>query len=563
MTGYWDRIACARTTRRRLLAGAGVAISAAGAWALVACGGSTRGGTTPTPAATGSSQPEIVNPASPPRRGGRLVTANSATFGTWDPHLGIAVASAYFPRVYNVLLNQSATRPEFIFMDLAESYETPDPQTYIFHIRSGVKIAPNDLGVPERDLDAEDARISLERIRTDPTTTGYSFASAHIESLTASGSTLTVKTPGPYAWLINRIGLFTSCIAPRELLAGALSRLNDRAAGAGPFRLISSVESEVAKLDANPNYYRRDERNGGAQIPYVDGLEVRVVFERATQRVAFESGQTQLYWPANLREAQTLQDVVLTHDPAFNYISFTMNPRRPPFTDPRVRRAVSRAIDRSVYADRVYGGDAKPDGIVSWPLGAYALTPDELTQTYQPFDLDEARALANRAGGITLKMMYPANTTIQEHGDHLPIFIDQMRAAGIEVEPRPLDFGKWIDDYHALNYDCSLALNQIYETPELPLAFHTTGGPFGDHSYVQGIGDAEIDAAVGKANETLNLQERIAAVHDAQKAIYAKDPMMLPLVSPVNHFAWNKRVKDIPAGIGTSAYLVNTFWIDT
>jgi hypothetical protein len=58
-------------------------------------------------------------PAGPPRRGGRLVTAVSASLGSFDPHTGIAVASAYFPRLYNVLVNQSATKPEFLYFDLA------------------------------------------------------------------------------------------------------------------------------------------------------------------------------------------------------------------------------------------------------------------------------------------------------------------------------------------------------------------------------------------------------------------------------------------------------------
>ena len=55
-----------------------------------------------------------------------------------------------------MLLNQSPTKPEFVFLDLAQSYELPDESTYIFTMRPGVKVTPNDLGVPERDLDAED-----------------------------------------------------------------------------------------------------------------------------------------------------------------------------------------------------------------------------------------------------------------------------------------------------------------------------------------------------------------------------------------------------------------------
>ncbi len=562
MATYWDRYTNARVTRRAWLRGTATVAAATGAAALAGCGKSGMPHEpTARPASSRADQPDILNPGGPARRGGTLVTANSASFGTFDPHLGVAVASAYFPRVYNVLLNQSATKPEFLYFDLAQSYEVPDDSTYVLTIRPGVKVAPNSLGVPERDLDAEDVKANLERLMTDAATNQYGFAHQYIESVTTQGSTVTVRTKGPYAWFINRVGLFFNCIAPRELFTGDLKRLSDNTAGAGPYRLTSVTEGERAQFARNPNYYRKDAATG-AQLPYVDALDVRVVFDRAAQRTAFLSGQIQAYMVGTGAEARSLGEMPVARDPAFAFLSVTMNPQRKPFDDPRVRRAVSRAIDRRDYVRLVYDGDAQPNGLVHWPLGSYALPAQELEAKYQPFDLADARALVNAAGGIKFKMMFPSTTSIQEHGQHLPIFIEQMRAAGIEIEQDGQDFGSWIDNYHGLKYDASLALNQIYETPELPLAFHTTGGPFGDKSYIQGIGDAEIDAAVATANRTLSLDTRRGAVHAAQRVIYGKDPAFLPLVSPYIYMVYSKVVKNIPAGVGTTNYLLNDYWMD-
>jgi peptide/nickel transport system substrate-binding protein len=239
-----------------------------------------------------------------------------------------------------------------------------------------------------------------------------------------------------------------------------------------------------------------------------------------------------------------------------------MNPKKAPFVDERVRRAIARAINRQQFVDLVYGGDAQANGLVHWPVGSYALTPEELETTYQPFDVAEAKQLVEAVGGITIKMMYPSNTSIQEHGSHLSIFIEQMRVAGIEIDQQPQEFSNWVTNYHDLAYDSSLALNQVYETPELPLLFHTTNGPFGDKTYIQGLGDAEIDAAVAKANTSLDPDVRKQNVHDAQRLIYEKDPMYLPLASPFVYIAYSKRLRNIPTGVGTTAYSLSSYWLD-
>ena len=545
-----------------MLALMGASAGAIGIASLTGCSGGRSASGTPTAAPAGAAdEPDILNAGGEPQYGGRLATSEAADFGTFDPHTGIALASVYFPRLYNVLVNQSPTKAEFMYFDLASKLETPDPQTFVFTIRPGVKIGPNDLGVPERDLDGEDVRASIERIQQTPEASSYAFAKDYIESVTPAGDTVTIKTTRPYAWFLNRIGHFFNTILPRELLAD-VSVLNDQAAGAGPYRLVSLTEGQIAKFDRNPNYYRKDE--AGRQLPFLDGIDQSVILDRAAARSAFISEQLHRYVPADAVEARGLSsNYVIQRDPNFSYVAFTMNPRKKPFDDARVRRAFSRAINRAQYIDIVYSGDAKADGLVHWPVGEYALDPDELATMYQPFDLADAKQLVDQVGGIKVKMMYPADTLLEQHDKHFPIFTSQMKDAGIELDLDPQPLSAWIDNYTKLNYDCSLALNQFYETAEIPLNFHTTAGPLGDGGYVVGLGDPEIEAAVKKSRETLDVQARIAAVHDAQKIIYAKDPMMLPIVSPYQYAAFAPTVHDIPSGVGTTQLFLNNQWMET
>lgn len=563
MSDYWQRFADMRRSRRSFLRAAGAAAAAGAVIPIVGCNGgstkSTAGGQITPVAMTSTDKPEILNGGGTPRRGGVFRIADAAGFGTFDPHLGIALATAYFPRLYNVLVNQSAAKPGFMFFDLASSLEQPDSQTFAFKIRPGVKIAPNNMGVPERDLDAEDVKVNIERIQNTASANSYAFMHDYIASVTAAADTVTIKTTRPYAWFLNRIGLFTSTLVPRELLAGDLSKLSDNAAGAGPYRMTALNEGQGAKFERNPNYYRKDA--AGRQLPYVDGIDAGIILDKTAGRAAFVSGQMHRYTPSGAGEANTLaNDYIIQRDPNFSFNAFTMNFNRPPFEDPRVRLAFSRAINRADFVNVVYAGEARADGLVHWSVGDYALGEADLAR-YQPYDLEEARRLVAQVGGIKVRMMYPESTLL-EHNLHLPIFLRQMRDAGIQIDEDVQPLTTWIENYRNLNYQCSLALNQLYETAEIPLNFHTTAGPLGDGSYVNGMGDPEIEAAVKKSRETIDLNERIQAVHDAQKLIYGKTPGFLPLVTPFSYQAYQKSVRDIPAGVGTTSYLLNTFWLD-
>ncbi|MCH7699815.1 MAG: ABC transporter substrate-binding protein, partial [Chloroflexi bacterium] len=459
---YWNRLQHQRISRRRLLAATGV--GAAGLAIAAACGS---GSDTETPATTASS-PGV------PKYGGRFKNATSAVIDTLDPHLSIAAGTAFFPRIYNLLVARSPVDPEFFYYDLATKFEQPDETTWIFSLRPGVKIAPNELGVPERDMDAVDLFESFERIKSLPESTAAGFVKNWFESHEASadGMTYTITTPSPYAWFFFNLGMFTSMTPPRELLEGDVERLRTSGVGGGAFSVQPGgyTEGERLVMNKNPNYYRTDPTNNDAQLPYIDGMDLSIIPDRAGLRTAFLSAQTHTYMPESAAEADELTsgyDVyVASQEPVFWFVSITMNVEQPPFDNPDVRRAVMHSINRQQYIELIYGGGAQANGIVHWPTGAYALPPEELDEL-QKFDPELSKQLLTEAGfdlPLKVKVIFPSGIEIQELDSHIPIFLEHMRAAGFEVEQDPLDLGTWVDRYTDKNYRMRLSLNQIYET---------------------------------------------------------------------------------------------------
>ncbi len=580
-SSYWNKITHQRISRRRAIQRAGMAGGAVGAIWMVGCGSDDENGDPPangtapaggnTPTAGGEPAADGVvylNQKNPPVAGGRYVTSTGADFGTWDAHVSVAAAANYFPRIYNLLVNQSQVNPEFFYQDLAESQVAEDDGlTWNFKIRPGVMIGPNDLGIEERAMTAEDAAATYQRIKDEPMA-GNGAIKPFLDTITASGDTLTMKTTTPYAWFLYRCGIFTSTIPPKELVdnAAGIELMRTKSAGAGPFRLSSSTEGEVATLDKNPSYYRKDELNNDAQLPYWDGIDLRVIRDITTVATAFKDGQISVYGAQSKADADTFlgdSKYFVAKDPATTFIAVAMNPEKSPFEDIRVRQAIGFAINRQQFVDLVYEGDAEANGLVHWPTGEYAFRGDELAEI-QKFDIAEAKKLVEAVGGITIKMMYPASSSIQQHDKHLPIFLKQMEDAGINIQQDPQDFGTWYSNYQTLNYDMSLSLNQSYENPEVPLDAHAALGPLADRSFFIGLNDPEIEAAIQKTKATFDLEERVQAVRDAQTLIYSKGPTWLPLVTPFGYTVYSTKVHNIPSGLGpaTGGLVSSSAWIE-
>lgn len=561
---YWSRFQRRQISRRRMLIA--TQSGAIGLALAAACGGGTNNG--------GGDARTIPSGATPdrtavPKRGGTHLSSVQGDWGTVDPVTSVGNATGILPRMYNTLFSRSNANPDVMFMDMAESLEQTDGETYVFSMRPGVKIAPNSLGVPERDMDVADLTSWFERIRADKDALARAFTEPFLASAEPTGANaFTMKTKGPYAYFLSRLGrALGGTVPPREFYQQGIS-LKAQGVGGGPFVLDLYEESGNVTLVRNPNYYRRDEATG-EQLPYVDRIEVSRITDRQARRAAFIDKQIFTYDASTYDEANELTgrgDISVGRNPAFTFISFTMNPTRDPWKDDRIRKAALYALDRKQFIDLIVGeGEGKADGLVHWPTGPFAFNEDELEQ-YQPYDPQRSRELIRAATGqdtIKIKVTYPISD-IEFHDQHLPIFLRQMKEAGFDIDEQPNDFAAWLGDYTEVNYDASLSLNQIYETPEIALDWHASKGPQGDGNFAIGVGALypEIDEAILESKRAPNTEEHIKRVRDAQALIYQKGPAFLPIFSWYTYSLYWNFVKNIPQGLGDTGTFMNDWWLD-
>ena len=559
---YWlRRLETGRVNRRRFVGGTAVAGVGAAGLALVGCGGDdSSGSNSNSTSAAGGASPGAgqATATASPKTGGTYTTAFTGPFAGADPHNSVYGGAGIVPIVYNYLFrNLLAIAPERgIIYDLAQSHEIQaDKTTIVFKLRPDVKITPNSQNIPERALDSGDVLASWQRIANPKSgSNAFFFTNNWVDKMDApDAQTFRMMLKSPYAWAEATIGNnLYGAIVPKEELASA--DLKTKPVGAGPFKLSELVEGDHAKMDRNPNYYKKGQ-------PYLDSLIIRAFADQTTWLTAFTSSQVDYYVATNPDEAKQVQGSVsgsqYSHELGTGFLSFWMNTKNPPWNDPRVRHAVNLATNRDEYVQLIGHGAGEPMGPLSPVFGKYALTKEEL-KAAQPFNAADAKKLFEAAGVKEITFAHPTSSNV---GDYVNIFVRQMQAAGVTAKPQPLDAGTWVAGYFASKLTASLSLNQSYQNPDVPMQWHYTGGITGNGHYDTGFSDPEVDAAVKKAAGTLDENQRITAYKDLQKLILSKSPAFINFFAIYSELMFGPSVRGWQKNVGSLQYAYEEgFW---
>ncbi len=215
--------------------------------------------------------------------------------------------------------------------------------------------------------------------------------------------------------------------------------------GSGPFAFEERVVGDRWTFVANPRF---PEDLGGR--PYADRLVYRQIAEDMAAEASLRTGEVDMVVDVNPASAQRLAadpSLVVTSVPASEYALIAWNTRREPFTDPRVRRALTIAMDREAIREIVRG----PYGSVSTgPVGPWHWAHDEDRKPL-PYAPDSAAMLLEQAGwvdtngdgvrdrnGIPLRfeLLY---TPRQAWQDVATIVQANLAAVGVAVEPLAME----------------------------------------------------------------------------------------------------------------------------
>ncbi len=275
--------------------------------------------------------------------------------------------------------------------DLAESWEQPDLQTIIFHIRKGVywQDKPPTNG---RELTAYDIEFNFHRVLG--LGSGYTTPSAYyvkpqyqeIASVTATDKyTLVFKAKQSTITMLDTVLILaTKTNVPPELVKqyGEAADNNWRyVVSLGPFIVYDYTSGSALTLKKNPNYWGYDPRHPENRLPYVDDMKLLIIPNLATAVAGLRTGKIDLVdnvdWVTAKSLAETNPTLMQTALP-YHGMGICMRVDKAPYTDIRVRKAMQMAIDLPRIAKAYYGGLV--EGVPCGPIGP------AIKGYYTPFD---------------------------------------------------------------------------------------------------------------------------------------------------------------------------------
>jgi len=419
-----------------------------------------------------------------PKHGGTLTYLISADAPpSFDGHKEqtYATVQAVAP-FYSVLIRVNPENPASttdFTCDLCTEMPRPtdDGKTYTFKIRDGVKFHDGAL------LTAADVAASWNEIIFPPE--GVSSARKGFYEMVDK-----VENPDPHT-VVFRLKFATPAFIPA--LADPYAFVYSKAQldkdprwyeknimGSGPFKFVSYDAGQSIKGVRNPDYYFPGR-------PYLDAVEAIFAPKQATRVDAIRSDRAQIDFrglPPSARDElqHDLGDKIAVQESVWNCGSdLFFNHKQKPFDDPRVRRALSLAIDRWGGAPALSKiAVVKAVGGIVFPTSPLAMSEDELHKVagFWP-DINKSREEAKRLlqeAGVPNLSFELLNRDVDQPYKYVGIWlIDQWSKIGVHATQKVLPSGPWFaamrsGNFSAVHYPiCHSTVNPLLDVqPYLP-----------------------------------------------------------------------------------------------
>jgi peptide/nickel transport system substrate-binding protein len=493
----------------------------------------------------------LAAPAAGQKRGGALVVGNDEDAVGLDPHLSFAFASQnFYEHVYSGLTRFDSTMG--IEGDLATAWEIPNPTTYVFKLRRGVRFHNG------REMTADDVKYSIERVRDPKHGSPIRGTYADVEAVqVVDPHTIRLVLARPNAALLSMMTGRASYVVPREEVEkhGSLQKV---AVGTGPFKLVEHVPGDHARFERNEHYYEPG-------LPYLDGFQIKVIKDESSRLAALRRGTIDLTWikAIEIEElARKEKGVEFLETPEARHLYIWLNTRVPPFDNVKLRQAVAAALDRREIIDTVLLGRGRLTAALPPATVPYALSDAEVAAL--PFHRPDA-ALVKKLlaeGGHPNGFEFTFKTS-PHSPDYVPaaqVIQRQLAKVGIAMKIEQMEWGALLKNFREKGHFQAIAFARVWYPDPEGYVYDTlhSQGPINAGGY----SNAEVDRLLEEQRATVNTARRVAIWKDLQR-LWAQDvPIIWPYAMRTRYNVWRPALKGFQPMANASRVLLRQTWIE-
>jgi peptide/nickel transport system substrate-binding protein len=367
-----------------------------------------------------------------PRRGGRLRTghAGGGSVETLDPAKSLTlIDEARARQLFDTLTFYSPDMKVVPF--LAQRIEpNTDASQFRITLRSGVTFHNN------KPLTADDVLYTWRRILDPKTASGGAAALSRVDmkaTKKVSDTEIQVVLKEPQVD-------FPALLTGREqsIVPDGFTDFS-KPVGTGPFMFESFSPGRRSLFKRNPHYWQDG--------PYVDELEMISIPDNTARLNALVAGQVDAIENLSFTDARGYQGsgtIRVLASKSMTCLPFYVQTDVAPFNSPDVRRALRLSVDRESAVKTALSGFGEV-GNDLFGKGA-AMYDSSIEQ--RPYDPEQAKALLRKAGAEGLRVTLNTTSGTVGNVESCQAFAEQAKAAGISVEVKNWDVGKFNSDIY-------------------------------------------------------------------------------------------------------------------
>jgi peptide/nickel transport system substrate-binding protein len=349
---------------------------------------------------------------------------------------------------------------------LAESVENPDPTTYIYTLREGIRFWDGS------EMTAAEVANAMNYYRNPEFETASFFQT--VSDIKATGRytvEVTLERPDP-TWKFT--AAFMSRVFQQKFQDEHGEKMGEPGVlimGTGPWKFESLNPTRGVELVRNDQYW------GGK--PAIERISIKFLADETSMAVAFRAGEIDLALPGDARAFASTSGAELVSVPTCSAAFLSMNYKLAPWNDVHVRRAVAHTIDREGIAQALGGSVTPITQIIPQQMWAGIAPESDVDEMYESlpsyeFDLTKARqelAQSEYPNGFSATINASPGQPALGIADQ--VIAANLKEIGINLEVKNIPIGQYVDQFYG-------------PRNEIPIFHFTSGCAVPDPSWYAG-----------------------------------------------------------------------------